>query len=151
MSLLGEIDLSVPLSPGLKRGKHATFTAHVTEGTLAGAGGTGATNSGNTGDGTTSAPGLGGVLVTLKPEDSMSLSSVFGHVGVNELNSVVSDGGSENSGHGNLADDSAIFGVNTHDRSLHLLKRILITNKNIPNNLLIVSNDFLHHIQILLN
>jgi hypothetical protein len=32
-------------------------------------------------------------------EDSMSLSSVLVHVGMNELDNIVSDGSSENSGH----------------------------------------------------
>ena len=35
VSLLGLVNLLVPLSPGLKWGEHATLTAHVTEGTLA--------------------------------------------------------------------------------------------------------------------
>jgi len=40
VSLLGLVDLSVPLSPGLEGGEHATLTAHVTESGLAGSGGT---------------------------------------------------------------------------------------------------------------
>jgi len=36
VSLLVGVDLSVPLSPDLKWGKHATLTAHVTEGSLTG-------------------------------------------------------------------------------------------------------------------
>jgi hypothetical protein len=35
VSLLGEVDLSVPLSPGLEGSEHATLAAHVTEGALA--------------------------------------------------------------------------------------------------------------------
>jgi hypothetical protein len=42
VSLLVGVDLSLPLSPDLERGKHATLTAHVTESTLAGTVSTGA-------------------------------------------------------------------------------------------------------------
>ena len=41
-------------------------------------------------------------------EDSMSLSSVLVHVGVNELDDVVSDGSGEDGGHG---DGSGNFGA----------------------------------------
>ena len=34
--LLGHVDLPVPPPPGLGRGEHATSTAHVPEGSLAG-------------------------------------------------------------------------------------------------------------------
>jgi hypothetical protein len=40
------------------------------------------------------------VLHASLPENSMSLSSVLVHVGVNELNNIVSDGSSEDGGHG---------------------------------------------------
>jgi hypothetical protein len=36
-------------------------------------------------------------------EDSMSLSSVFVHVGVDELNNIISDGGGEDGRHGDGA------------------------------------------------
>jgi hypothetical protein len=35
VSLLVGVNLSVPSSPDLERGEHVTFTAHVTEGSLA--------------------------------------------------------------------------------------------------------------------
>ncbi len=56
MSLLVEVDLSVPFAPNLERGEHSTFAAHVTEGSLAGSVGTGASDSWDSGDGTTSSP-----------------------------------------------------------------------------------------------
>jgi hypothetical protein len=56
VSLLTLVDLAVPLPPGLKRSEHTTLTAHVTEGTLTGAGSTRAADTGDTSDGTTSAP-----------------------------------------------------------------------------------------------
>lgn len=99
VSLLVKIDFSLPLSPDLKGSEHATLTAHVTESTLAGTVSTGARDSGDTCDGTTSTPRLGGVLVASVPEDTVTLSSVLGHVGVAELDEIISDGGGENGGH----------------------------------------------------
>lgn len=99
VSLLGDVDLSVPLSPGAEGGEHASLSAHVTEGGLSRSVGTGTGDSRNTGDGASSSPGLGRVLMSLLPEDSVSLSSVLGHVGVDKLNDVVSDGGREDLGH----------------------------------------------------
>lgn len=58
-----------------------------------------ATDSGNTSDGASSSPGLSGVLVSLLPEDSVSLSSVLGHVRVAEGYDIISDGCVENVGH----------------------------------------------------
>lgn len=40
VTLLGHVDLTVPSSPGLEWSEHATLSAHVTEGTLSGSGGT---------------------------------------------------------------------------------------------------------------
>jgi len=99
VSLLLEVGFSVPFSPDLEGGEHATFTAHVTEGGLSGSVGTGSRNSGNTGDGATSSPRLGGVLMSLLPEDTVSLTSVLGHGGVAERDDIISDGGTEDSGH----------------------------------------------------
>jgi hypothetical protein len=55
--------------------------------------------------------------MTLKPENSVCLASIFGHVGVNKLNSVISDWSGENGGHWNLTNNSGILGVNTHNGS----------------------------------
>jgi hypothetical protein len=52
-SLLALVDLDVPLSPDLGRGKHATGTAHVTEGSLTGTVSTTTRDTGNTGNSTT--------------------------------------------------------------------------------------------------
>ena len=113
VSLLVEINLSVPFSEDLERERHATLTAHVTEGTLSRTVSTRTTNSWDSRHGTTSAPRLSGVFVTSNVVDSMTLSSVFGHVGVAELDEIVSDGGSEHSGHVDGADDFiGIVGVN---------------------------------------
>ena len=56
MSLLVGVDLSVPSSVGLEGSEHSTLSALVTEGTLSGSGGTRATDSGNTSDGSTGSP-----------------------------------------------------------------------------------------------
>ena len=108
MSLLVQVDLSVPFSEDLEGSEHSTLAALVTESTLAGSGGTRATNSGNTGNSATSSPRLSRVHHASLPEDSMSLSSVLVHVCVNELDDVVSDGSSEDSGH---RDGIANFGA----------------------------------------
>src|SRR6185312_10391741 len=116
MSLLLEVHLSVPSSPGLEGSIHTTLSAHVTEGTLSTSVGTGATDSGDSGHSSTGSPGLCGVFATSQSVDSMSLSSVLGHVGVHEVDDVVSDGGSENSWHGNTVYyfTLGILGVNAN-------------------------------------
>jgi len=99
VSLLVGVDLSVPLSPELEGSEHAALSAHVTEGTLTGSVSTRARDTWNTGDGTTGTPGLGGVLVASMPVDGVTLSAVLGHVGVAELDNIITDGGSEHGGH----------------------------------------------------
>ena len=118
VSLLVGVNLSVPLSPGTEGGEHASLSAHVTESSLSSSGGTRSGNSRNTSDSTSSSPGLSRVLVTLLPEDSVSLSSVLSHVGVAEGNDIISDGGRENGGHSGLSGDgnnllfSSVYGAN---------------------------------------
>jgi len=99
VSLLVEVGFSVPFSPDLEGSEHATFTAHVTEGGLSRSVGTRSRNSGNTGDGATGTPRLSGMLMSLLPEDTVSLSSVLGHGGVAERDDIISDRGAEDSGH----------------------------------------------------
>jgi len=108
VSLLVGVNLSVPFSPGSERGEHATLSAHVTEGSLSSSGGTRSGNSGNTGDGATSSPRLSRVHVSLEVEDSMSLSSVLGHVGVAERDDIVTDGGAEDGGHSGLSGNGSL-------------------------------------------
>jgi len=59
------------------------------------------------------------VLLTLLVEDSVGLASVLGHVGVHELDGIITDGCGENSGHGDLLEGllGGLSGVNTHDGS----------------------------------
>ena len=117
MTFLVGVDLAVQLSPGTEGGEHASLTAHVTESGLAGTGGTRSTDTGDTGNSATSSPGFSGVLVTLVTGNSVSLASVLGHVGMDEGDGVVTDGGGEDSGHLDLSGNSGFFGVNTHNGS----------------------------------
>lgn len=118
VSLLVGVDLSVPSSVGLEGSEHSTLAALVAEGTLARAGSAGAANTRNTGDSATSSPRLSGVLHASLVEDSVSLSAVLVHVGVNELDNVVSDGSSEDSGEGDgVLDLGAGLGVDADNGS----------------------------------
>jgi len=91
MSSLGDINLSVPSSPDFKWGEHSSFSAHVTEGSLTGSGGTRSRDSWDSCYSSTSSPGFGGVLGTSLVENGVTLSSVVGKVGVDEMDKIVSD------------------------------------------------------------
>jgi len=56
VSLLLDVDLSVPSSPSLEGSEHATFSTRVGEGTLSGSGSTTSTDSWYSCDGTTGSP-----------------------------------------------------------------------------------------------
>jgi hypothetical protein len=55
-------------------------------------------NSGNSGYGSSGSPGFSGMFFSGHNINSMSLSSIFVDVGVNELDDIKSDGGSEDCG-----------------------------------------------------
>ena len=95
-SALVLVDLDVPLAPGLGRREHATATAHVTKGSLARAVGSSSSNTGNTGNGTTSTPGLGTRLVACILSDGISLAVVLGDALVDLLDDIKPDGGGQN-------------------------------------------------------
>lgn len=59
VSLLLDVDLSVPSSPGLQWSEHSTFSAGVSEGSLSGSAGTTSADSWNSGNSTTWTPGFG--------------------------------------------------------------------------------------------
>jgi len=99
VTLLVGVDLLVPLAPSLGRGEHATLAAHVSEGGLARTGVTATRHTGDTRHGATSSPGLSGVLVTGSDRDSVRLTLVLVHVGVNKVDNVGADRGQEDSGH----------------------------------------------------
>lgn len=105
VSSLGHIDLSVPSSPGLEGSEHSSLSALVTEGSLSGSVGSGSGDSGNSCDGSSGSPGLGRVLHTSVNEDSVSLTGVLDEVGVNEGDDVLSDGGGEDAGEGDVGED----------------------------------------------
>lgn len=77
VAALVDAGLDVPLAPDLGRSEHASATAHVTEGTLAGTMGTRASDTGNTSDGTSCTPGFSGGLVTSLLRNSIWLPLVL--------------------------------------------------------------------------
>ena len=92
ISSLGDVDTSVPVSPGLVGVEHSTASAHVTESSGTRSGGTTTSDTGDTSNSSASTPGLGGSLFTSGGRDSVWLTSVLGNVGVDELDDVSSDG-----------------------------------------------------------
>ena len=99
VSSLGDVALSVPLSPDLKWGEHTGLSAHVTEGSLTSTRSTRSRNSRNTSNSSTSTPGFGGMFSTSFVENSVTLSSVLREVGVNEMDEIISDWYTHASGH----------------------------------------------------
>lgn len=58
------------------------------------------------------------MLVTSVPEDGMTLSSVLSHVGVAELDEIISDGCGEHGGHvGGSGNGTGVGGVDTDGRT----------------------------------
>jgi hypothetical protein len=105
VSLLLDVNLSVPSSPGLQGSEHSTLSTRVGEGTLSSSGSTRTRDSGNSGNGSTGTPRDSGVLHTGGDGNSMSLSGVLGDLVVDELDDIESDGGSADSGKGDLSGD----------------------------------------------
>jgi hypothetical protein len=93
ISALVDIDLSVPSSPDLGRREHATSTAHVSERTLSGSGGTTTGDTGDTGNSTASSPRLGRGLHTGLLRDGIGLTGVLGHEVVDVVHNIRTDGG----------------------------------------------------------
>ena len=90
VSALVLVDLDVPLPKGLGGGEHPSSSAHVSESSLSGPGSTRSSNTGDTGDGTTSTPRLGGVLVTSVLSNGVSLTTVLVHRLCNDAGWLVS-------------------------------------------------------------
>jgi len=105
VSLLLDVNLSVPSSPGLQGSEHSTLSTRVGEGTLSSSGSTRTRDSGNSGNGSTGTPGDSGVLHTSMNVNSVSLSGVLGDLVMNELNDIKSDGSSADSRKSNLSGD----------------------------------------------
>ena len=71
------------------------------------------------------------------PENSMSLSSVLGHVSMDELNEIISDWGREDSWHwGAILNGFRVTGVNAHSWAGSHLLLVLVS---INNKLLVVT------------
>jgi len=104
--LLGDGDLAVPPPVDLGGSEHVTSTAHVAESSLAGTVSATSTDTGDTGDGTSSSPGLGTGLVTGIPVDAVGLPVVLGDLVMDEGHDVGPDGGLEN---GRKADRAASY------------------------------------------
>ena len=110
VALLVVVDLAMPTAVGLGGSEHASATAHVAEGTRATGGRAGAGDTGDTGDGAAGTPGSGGVVHAGETSDGVGLAGVLGHLGVDELNNVVADGGGEDGGEGNITDGLVLRG-----------------------------------------
>ena len=103
-ALLVVVDLTMPAAVSLGGGEHTATTAHVAEGTSTAGLSTRAGDTGDTGDSATSTPRGGRVVHTGKTSNGVSLASVLGHLGVDELNDVVTDGSGEDGGERNITD-----------------------------------------------
>lgn len=103
-------NLDVPLAPGLGGGEHTTTTAHVTEGSLSGTVGTTTRDTGDTGNGPSGTPGLGGGLVTSLDGHSVGLAAVLGHGGVDLVDNIRADGSLEDGRQGD-GTDGAVSGL----------------------------------------
>lgn len=103
VALLVDVDLLVPLAPGLGGGEHAPSAAHVSEGTLPRAGGPPSPHAGDTGHGTSGTPRGGGDLLPRADGDGVRLALVLVHVGVDELDDVRAEGGRHDGGEGGLS------------------------------------------------
>jgi len=116
VSLLLDVDFSVPSSPGLQWSEHSTFSTRVGEGTLSGSGSTTSTDSWYSCDGTTWTPRDSGVLHTSLSEDSVSLTGVLGDLIMDKSDDIESDGSSADSWKGNLVEDLlGVLGVENGD------------------------------------
>jgi len=91
-SLLADVDLSVPFPPDLGGSEHPTAPAHVTEGTLACTMSTTTRHTRNTRYSSASTPRLGRGLFTGKTRNSVWLTLVLGHGGMDIVNHIGADG-----------------------------------------------------------
>jgi hypothetical protein len=102
-SSLVDVTLFVPSPPGLQWSEHSTASTHVTKSSLTTSVGTTASDTWDTGNGSTSSPTLGTGLLTGDLLDSVSLSSVLSQVGVHKVDNVISNWCLEYGWGGNVA------------------------------------------------
>ena len=104
----------MPLAPDLVWREHATTTAHVTEGGLAGAMGTTTTNTRDTGDSATGTQGHGRGLLAGVDVGGVRLAGVLVHIGVDKVDDVGADGRLEDSRERRRRGDRAVNGQDLH-------------------------------------
>jgi len=97
------VDSSVPSSVGLGGAEHASSSTHVSESSLTSSMGTTSRNSGNTGDGSTSTPRLGGGLSASPWSDGIWLTLILGKIAVNVSHDVQTNWGLEDGSNFDLA------------------------------------------------
>mmetsp|Transcript_4103 Transcript_4103/g.9238 ORF Transcript_4103/g.9238 Transcript_4103/m.9238 type:complete len:333 (+) Transcript_4103:280-1278(+) len=114
VSLLANVDLLVPLAPGLGGSEHASSTTHVTESSLSGSGGTSSSYTGNTGDGTSGTPRGSRNLLSSADGHGVSLTLVLVDIGVNKLDDVRTERSRHNSGESSLSGFVAGEGENAN-------------------------------------
>merc|ERR1719278_592100 len=93
--LLGNADLPVPPPPLFGGSKHASSSAHVAKGSLAGPVSTTTPDPGDPSNSTTSSPRLGTCLMSSGFTDAVGLPPVLGHVVVHQGDNVRPDRSSE--------------------------------------------------------
>ena len=93
----------------MKREGHSSFTAHVTEGTLASSVGTRTADTGNSCNSSTCSPRLGGVLHAGLWVNSVGLLFIFGEAIVDVLYDVVTNGGQEDGWQAGFAENLVLF------------------------------------------
>merc|ERR1719378_26153 len=108
------VDVSVPSAPDSGWGKHASTSAHIPESSLTRSVGTSSTNTGNTCNGTTSSPRFSRGLVTSQTAHGIRLSLVLCHIGVDKVDHVVSDWGTEHGREGHLLCSLTLISKNCH-------------------------------------
>jgi len=92
VSLLVNVHLAVPPSPGASGCEHSSTSAHVTEGSLSSAVCATTRDTGNTSHGSTSTPRSSRCLCTCPLRNRVGHSAVLAKVGLNILNYVISNG-----------------------------------------------------------
>merc|ERR1719242_2678171 len=95
--LLGHADLPVPPSPLLSGSKHASSSAHVSEGSLARPVGTTTPDPWDPSNSTASSPGLSRGLVSSRLRHAVGLTLVLGNVVVHQGDNVRPDRSPEDS------------------------------------------------------
>jgi len=116
-ALLVHVDVTVPAAESASRLEHATLADHVTEGSLTSTASTRTGNTRDTSNSTTSTPGLSRVAGTSLGVDSIGLTRVLAHVGVDLVNDINTQGSTEDGRGGDLSDLSAFNVVNREGRT----------------------------------